>query len=445
MSEMNSYNYTPSDLIGLFIDGELGEAERETLFDALSGNAELQAEFERALHIKAVVAEEVLKTVPPVALTNAIFANAGFEVVSSASGVSVGSAGQSGFLKMLLIPVLSAVLASALTGVVLYEHFEKKLEEIAFKNRALKESSVASDSFKNEETSQELHERTNNNSANLPFTQAQRVGNFSSGVGMARPADGNLTRTSNDFRRFRASRNDNMLGNTFKNNSNNVILKPFDYAQDKLREESTPEEPRAIIASIEKTEFLKNSTQFLKSEKSEFQELEIPDFKNEFPEENSTTYSVFIRGISSIRLFPNRTIEAPPIGSFKNTAVGALYNFDENNAFGGEIGREDFPIYIVDNSGALQPTSGIFWAGAMYRYSLDGIDFFGKIQPYAQALAGGSRSGPIGKMAVGIVYRPFKNVSFSGNIEGTGLLYGYGNELYSAGKIGASYGIGIEF
>ncbi|MES2765397.1 MAG: hypothetical protein V4642_05995 [Bacteroidota bacterium] len=437
MNEMNNYNATPSDLIGLFIDGELGEAERETLFDALSGNVELQLDFERALSIKNAVAQEVLKAVPPVALTNAIFAEAGFgSGVSVVSGVSAVSA-NSGFLKMLLIPVLSAVLASAITGVVLYEHFEDKLDEIAFKNRVLKESSFAAGTFKNEDSGmagltqpfddkEGFRASRNDNALISSFPQAQRVGNLSSDVSM--------TRTSDDIRRFRASRNDNRVDVFKSNKKQNFILSKS--------EESTSEEPRQNVFFIERTENLINESAVLKTEKTELNQLQIPVFKNE--EEYQNIFSLQLRGIRNIRLFPKRDVNATG-NFFDNTSIGILYHIDNQHFTGIEAGQENFPIYIEDAAGEFQPTSNIQWLGGAYRYTTDKLTFFDNVKPFVHVFAGGSKIGPVFKSISGVVWQPSSYLSFSLGIEGTVLRYRYNGIWKGAEKISATYSISASF
>jgi hypothetical protein len=453
MSEMNNNNYTPGELISLFIDGELGESERETLFDALAGNPELQAEFERALHINHAVAQEVLKTVPPVALTNAIFAEAGFELVSSGSVASAVSGGSSGFLKMLLIPVLSAVLASALTGVVLYEHFEDKLEEVALKNGALKEKAVAVNSFKKEGASvEDLTQATddkegfrtsrNDNAYSLSFPQAQRVGNLSSHTSRARHAGDTPTRTSDDLGRFRASRNDNALGDSFKNvensfkNNNDVILSES--------EESTSKEQRQNVLLIEKIQTFKNTQSFLKTEKSEISLVPIPDFNNEEVQEKNNSFSAELRHITSIRLFPKR--ETQNTSDFlNNKGMSILYHIDNHHFMGIEAGQEDFPIYVEDASGEFQPTSTLQWIGGNYRFTSSELPFLKNIQPFIQMFAGGTRIGPIFKSIGGISWHATENVKFLVGIEGTALRYKYNASWQGAEKISATYNVSISF
>ena len=85
---METYNFTPSELIYLFLDGEHNSVERTVLFRSMADNQELQHEFEDALKIRTAALTESLALVPSAALTQSLMARAGF----ATAGVALGSA-----------------------------------------------------------------------------------------------------------------------------------------------------------------------------------------------------------------------------------------------------------------------------------------------------------------------------------------------------------------
>ena len=76
---MNSQeqNLTPTDLVYLFVDGEASDLEQTLLFQALAADAELQAELADAIRINSAAQQERLETLPPVAVTAALFEKIG--------------------------------------------------------------------------------------------------------------------------------------------------------------------------------------------------------------------------------------------------------------------------------------------------------------------------------------------------------------------------------
>ena len=89
---MNEHSpITPSELIYLFIDGEADHVEQTLLFKALADDSDLQAEFQRVMHIRSAVEYDKEITHPSAEVTNALFAKAGF---ASSAAAAAGSAAQ---------------------------------------------------------------------------------------------------------------------------------------------------------------------------------------------------------------------------------------------------------------------------------------------------------------------------------------------------------------
>lgn len=78
--------HIPSDMIDLFLDGELPQEQRSELFAALAESDELQAEFHQALIIRLAALRQASALVPPPALTQAIL-SAAVRVPQSATNV----------------------------------------------------------------------------------------------------------------------------------------------------------------------------------------------------------------------------------------------------------------------------------------------------------------------------------------------------------------------
>src|SRR5579864_9262732 len=89
MNEQN--NFTPSELIYLFLDGEADNVQRTVLFTAMANDSSLQEEFNDAMRIRTVTQKQALAIVPSALLTQQLFAKAGF-------GTAAASVKTAGFI-----------------------------------------------------------------------------------------------------------------------------------------------------------------------------------------------------------------------------------------------------------------------------------------------------------------------------------------------------------
>lgn len=85
---------TPSELVYLFVDGEATDVETSLLFGALADDAELQAELADAIRINAAAQGEAFETLPPADVTGALFERAG--MTPTVGNATMGAAGAAG-------------------------------------------------------------------------------------------------------------------------------------------------------------------------------------------------------------------------------------------------------------------------------------------------------------------------------------------------------------
>lgn len=109
---------SPSELTHVFLDGEVLEQRDEAvLFEALASDEELRLELRDLLAIRAAVQSDTDAFGPPAETTRRLFAGLGISGAES-SAASVGG-GMGAWLRRLWIPLLAAVAASIVTGLVL--------------------------------------------------------------------------------------------------------------------------------------------------------------------------------------------------------------------------------------------------------------------------------------------------------------------------------------
>jgi hypothetical protein len=132
-----------------------------------------------------------------------------------------------------------------------------------------------------------------------------------------------------------------------------------------------------------------------------------------------------------------------PSSSLNNMSVSVCSYLALNHLLGAQIGQESFPIYSA--TGDFEKNASVFWVGALYRYEMDAISELGNIQPFIQAVAAGTRSGPLGKATAGILWQPDSRVVLSLGLEGTALVYQYQSASYGTQKLGLNYGVSVKF
>ncbi len=106
-------NFTPADLIYLYLDGEADTMQQTTMFAALASDPELQQEFSEALSMRRAFEHERSNAKPPLYLTTRVMQDAG--VLPKALGVGALGGGLMMWLRKAALPVGSLLLGSAVT------------------------------------------------------------------------------------------------------------------------------------------------------------------------------------------------------------------------------------------------------------------------------------------------------------------------------------------
>ncbi len=94
------------------------------------------------------------------------------------------------------------------------------------------------------------------------------------------------------------------------------------------------------------------------------------------------------------------------------------------------------PEYRVD------PT--VEWVGVSYRVKGREIALLDEVRPIAQGTFGLSTVGPLGRLSLGLSWKPDDRVSLTAGVEGRALFYQHENSWYSSQQIGLEYGVEID-
>ncbi len=412
----SEFEYTNSELIDLFIDGEASLDEKKRLFEVLSQDASLVDEFQDALSIRNAAIKDADFAEPPLKLTNAIFSKAGFATIGaaavgtaaaeSASNIIAGSASKGifGFLGTKLTSFIAAGLigaGSVLTYTQLSDNnkIEKLESEISSLHKIL---------FDENKPAYTIEDRTNlNNDKNHAIVRSfaneiQRPEEVNSGD--------NISLSSENIRSFD--------DNTNKVSSINTI----DFAD------------LPVIRIDDKR-------------------INIEANKNLMDFENTLSvipnkvhrFLVELNGKSGLLYLPSRTINEDGTSRFSNVSLAVFYELESKQFIGIEINNEVFPMYIKYSDNNFAHTPYLFSAGLSYKYDMEDFKIMDLVSPYFGGFAGWSQAGAVVKAKAGLSWMPDARVKFNAGIEQTTLFYMNNTNLKQTGKVGFNYGFSVNF
>ena len=485
--EKNEQTWTHSELIYLFVDGEADDLQKTQLFSALPNNSELQAELADAIRINAAARDERTGAAPPAAVTGALFERAGIGVVAGSGSIVAVSSGGSGLvggwfaLKKVALPLIAGFLGATLA--LLF------IPKVGVQNDA---SQVAG-----------LHNEL-----------ASIIAQESENKGIASVEKSKGLKDQNDIGLRSQGYNNSMNGSAWHSSDRSSFLMEEESRRSNGKENSSDVLPSSLseteVSSLSHRPLLqrlapRSSAPIGLAHPSQAEMMERIGRAAEQVDisysRTSPRLSLQLRGILGLETFPNRSLQQSTGIDFENIAITALWHPSKHHGFGVEVGREQHPLYVQDNSGGNNPiileitTPGggnpnidltgngggsgdpnslipseradnnknynassardtvngyrleqiTEWAGLAYQFKANPIDRLGAIQPYVQTVVGATRSGPIGKAMVGLSWKPEDRISFGFGVEGTSLFYRRDGEWFSSRKLGATYSVQVEF
>ncbi len=435
MSESNNYN--PSDLVYSFLDGEASAAQRTVLFSAMANDSSLQDELQDALRIRTAALRESQMPVPPAALTQKLFAKAGFQAPGALpeSETAVAPAPWFNGLNRFTVPILSAAAGAVVTALLMLAFYPFAPSNQNLTSITAPQSTVVGAIPQNTAPAltPDAPKTGSVRATRAPIssaTQHVRVSSSASGTTGSPVATQTPVNSQTDARSLSTPPVGAEVPNGLSNSG-------------QISREALPQ-----VAQITPLTIQPPMAQFTSSP-SEVTVYENPmsRFKNE-PADHTGNFMVTIGGMTGVQLYPTRTWESGWNVPLNNFTIGGMYYVSDNQSFGLQAGEEMFPMYLENTSTGtfnLQPT--LFWIGAAYRYTMNPVFSIAEmeIHPYAQGFLGGTSTGPIGKADLGLSWQINSRFNMSLGGEGTLLGYRIANGWASAEKLGLSYSLGINF
>jgi hypothetical protein len=457
-----------SDLLYLFLDGRISATERMALFNALAADPELQSEMEDALVIRSVVARERAAATPPPELTAALFSKAGIALPTAAANVAAGATAgaATGALtngivseiaqstvstgsSYLLPGILGGAAISLAAGIFswfMLSNNSSKMQQMEITSRD-QQSQIRNLSALLDQNMQEK---------NRIYTMLeQEKGQFRQTVQKLNQELTSALRAEQNMRYEQKEQ----LANSLQQNSiyspENPVAMPPVSAHAPIAEAIQQSAHSPVIAAQHDQSTAAPQDNSIGKPAADLQQYRsmIPSKPMQtvqaptiVPAEDPTgNVTVQLRSINGLKLFPGRNAVMPSDILFNNLSASIMYSYDRNQSIGAEFGQETFPIYDVATTGDLIPKSTIVWAGLSYRYQMESQSWLMDLKPWSSIVAGGSKYGPVGRIAAGVQWQPQPRFAFTAGIEASGLLFRYRNAWNNGSKISLTYGVLINF
>ena len=385
----DTHQFTPSELIHLFVDGEATAAQQSLLFSLLAAEADLQEKFRAAVLMHQTLEQVRASAVPPEHYTSELFARAGF-AGTAGKRVVFFSALSSAARKAAPL-VFSAVVGAAIAFLLL---FDRQTGPVVLPAH----SSIGS-------------ERSVPSAVALPEPVRRQTGSAGIAQQPRRRSLPNTEKRSLISNGISSAPNSESVNISGQGDFLAITTAPVAGQQAKVHRTTAL---RALVA-------------------------DIPDIR---PATATSHITLYLKNIQALGWYPAREIPASDIT--ENISIGALYHFSQEHAAGVEIGREFLPIYYFsDSTQRLERT--VIWAGGIYHYQPEALAIAGALAPFARLGLGGTAAGPMARAVLGVRLQTDRLFSAALGVEGSSLLYRRGSTLYTTGKLGVVFQAELQF
>ncbi len=404
---MNESNFqSPSELLQLFLDGELETGQETVLFSELASSEELRSEMRDFLLIRNKIKSDSIPVSPPIETTASVFSSLGFNPsVLNPNSIVPFSGIVLSTLKKLWAPVITAIVASLITYFGLYNN----LDYLSTQSHIPMMVSYSIDPLTQDIVSDK------NKAEKIIYKDAYK----------------SLPSSS--------------LSNQYLEDENNLVK----------NEVISPDNNLAVLDLIIFENSQKHSDFVLNDNLRKFKPIKFGNSSlsvnqpKPLKQENNE-YSLQLRGLNGIS-FPSAQVPYKQTTVFSNMSAAFYFARFGNFRIGFEFGNEPFGQVFNNYEGGTEwqysQNAAIYWAGLDIMYIFDKeLLFSGGPQPFVQATFGGTELGPLAKFITGLQYFS-KETGVGAMIGLEGSLLSYINQKvwYNTKKIGFTYGMSFHF
>ena len=407
------------------LDGELDSIHESALYAELAVNDDLREEMRDQVTLKNAVNNDRMALVPPAALTNSVFSGLGF--AAPLAGASAGAVSSGMFMQWfsrLGIPILGAIAAAGITFGITSDSKPTSTVPASAQSQPVDAEQVTFEAIVGE----------------TPAITSASPRNIK------RPTDPNYEATLAFYKQETVRLTSQLAASQARIN---------ELEAQRLLAISEPQVVQSNEANMVarqnmfQTPFahpiqLTNSYNITRQQ--DLQRVSTGVGPLNYYQAKYPAWNAQLRGFSLTSAV--QTDVNPERSWYSDLGVSVLYQVDEHNALGGELGNESYPmVFEGDHNGQIvryDQNPSTMWAGVTYRYTGNKFSNL-PIAPYGQALLGGSTYGPIGRMSAGLQYTPLGPLTFILGLEGSALIYRHQDNFHVSPKLGFTYGMAVRF
>lgn len=407
-------DFTPSEQLVQFLDGELPIEQEESLFVEMAANPELRAEMRDGLAMRSAISKDIEAFTPTPEQTRAVFAGLGFKnPLAPDRGENTTR-----YRTLPLVWLFFGVSIGALLSYMYSNNdFQKRYEALRTSMQSKVESLTAQ--IKNTPPTVSSYE-VKDDAENKPKETIRTV----------------IVYRDRFVPTYSAVDNNSLFSERMP--SEELDREPADGNTITLND-PTQFSPAALSQGANvslQPRTLPNYSGFAVNNRLSFRSEDFPQFWLQ------------VRGIGTLTQNPDLAASSV-ISGLGNVNVAIGYSFNENLAAGVELGREPFMLrYSGVTKGRkfnYEQQSSMLLGGLMLQGKMDHIESLDNIQPVGTIFLGGSEIGLLGRLSLGVYYPFNKSVAFYGGIEYSVLGFQYQSVSYDAQKLGITYGMQFRF
>jgi len=428
---MNEKNLSLSDQIIAFIEGSLSPEQEDNLFKILSSNPGLRSEFKQHKIIDDILKNDSDSLLPPSHLKTRFMSSAGLEQTSDKTGwatIFFGGFFKSTF-KYISIAIISSLIALLLYEGLINDNNNKEITGIVNKIPVTTNNNLLDEEKELPIPIIESSDSENTIVNNSVSTKANKqIKNFDQMDDRAE-----LFEMKNNLKKKTVTSNMPEASQTSKISQTSETI-------------HITESPQVSIARSNMFSAIRKIAPY-PSQKLPIGLIKVDEFKHGQSDLNGITLS--LRGITAKSLTePQRIVNNNNDPFYKNIAIGIGYSLD-NQIIGIEAGYENFEQYfeIEDEEGIWQhwQNPNLLWGSVYFQYNFNPFFSNDLLRPFIKANFGGTELGPLGRIQIGMEYKPDSKVSLYFGLEGYSLGYFSDGNPYFTNKGGITYGIRINY
>ncbi len=387
--------FSPSEMITLYMDGELPDALQPSLFAMLSEQAELRQEMQDHFTVRRHMDTNLIA--PPLELEESIMRRIGAVTVGASlnNPVSTGLAtSATTWFGKVVQPLMFVLLGATLSGMYFAFNTDKS-EQIV---QMMKQENVPT---------QQIMQSPVINATN----NAQILNMPSKRIASPMPVTKNMNAAS-------------MIEDDNQINNSNAEVKP------------TPEIAQQAVNTAPVDVIVPNNAQQIDIPKKELQAI--------INSEETSPFSLTLRGFTTHSFVDQKV--TPNFNPFiNNVSAGFQYDLSKEDAVFVELGQESVVQRFtgIENNYTIQydQTYHAPWAMIGWQHRFHGGNSF---KPLIRVGGGAMETGPMARMTIGVEYDLTRNITLIGGIEGMSTFYSYKGQWFSTQKAGITYGTRIS-